>query len=53
MGWVSQMYVGGNLSYTLGNVDNGVEALGLEIQIWLKFKGIKSIKAYVIIQDCV
>lgn len=31
MNWVSQMYMGGNLSYTLGNVDNGIEALGLEI----------------------
>lgn len=31
MGWVSQMCVGGNLSYTLGNVGNEVEPLDLEI----------------------
>lgn len=31
IGWVSQMYIGGNSSYTLGSVDNGGETLGLEV----------------------
>lgn len=47
------MYIGGNSSYTLENVHNGSEGLGLEIEIQFKFKGIENIKAYVIIQDCV